>query len=298
MPKPVAFKRPSSAPPRATVAAPAGWPIDSAKAKQMQAACGMEAKEIALADSVTMQLIPIPAGSYVLGDGSRFADEPEKVVTIDAPFYMSSTEVTLAQYKLFNEAHENGFIDGRGKDRRSRGICDMNQPEFPVVRISLDEANAFCKWLSDKTGMKVSLPTEEQWEWAARAGSAGENYLSPAEQAKGYNIADKRNKSWNHGRFQAGHDDGKPWVTNAQSFTPNAWGLYNMLGNVSEWTASPYAPLPNVGGSEEANGQIKYSTVRGGSWNDTAPYASLSSRWRYMPSQPIHDVGFRIVVQP
>jgi len=297
MPDPVEFVKPGSAPKQAAKPVVSGWPIEPKTAKQMQADCSLKSKSIELSNNVSMELVPVPAGSYIMGDGGTYRDEAPKAVTIDSPFYMSSTEVTFAQYQLFDSEHENGFIEGRGKDRKRRGDCDMNKADFPVVRITQERALAFCQWLSKKTGLKVTLPTEQQWEWAARAGSAGAHYLSDKEQSSGYNIADKHNQKWNHGRYQDGHDDGKPWVTSAKSFTPNAWGLYNMLGNVAEWTRSTYTPVAEIGVTKEAQGQIDYVAVRGGSWNDTAPFATLSSRWRYMPSQPVYDVGFRVVVE-
>jgi len=296
-PAPVAFEKPAPLSKRPPPSLVDGWPFDAATAKQMQADCGLKPKEIALNHSVSMQLVPVPAGKYVMGGGA-FGDEPEEAVSVDEPFYMSSTEVTYAQYTLFDVDHDNQHIEKHGGNRVELGILDMNQPQFPVVWVSQEEANAFCQWLSEKTGTSVSLPTEEQWEWAARAGSDGLNYLSEAEQSKGYNIADARNQKWNHGRYQDGHDDGEYFLGDAESFTPNAWGLYNMLGNAAEWTASGYTPLAGIGVKKRAEGKIPYSVVRGGSWNDTAALASLPSRWRYMPFQGVQDVGFRVIVQP
>jgi len=66
--------------------------------------------------------------------------------------------------------------------------------------------------------------------------------LSEKQQQREYNIADAANYRWNHGRYQDGHNDRAPWLNDAKSFTPNAWGLYNMLGNAAEWTASEYIP--------------------------------------------------------
>ncbi|MHC4253486.1 MAG: formylglycine-generating enzyme family protein, partial [Planctomycetota bacterium] len=205
------------------------------------------------------------------------------------------------QYRLFDPDHESGFIEERGKDRSRRGALDMSRPDLPVVRITQRRAVEFCDWLSKKSGMKVSLPTDEQWEWAARAGSGGKHYLDAAAAAKGYNIVDEKDrggKHWNYGRIQKGHDDGRQWVEKAESFTPNAWGLYNVLGNVSEWTDTDYRPLEGVGVTKEAAGKIRYKTVRGGSWNDAAAFATLASRWRHTAYQPVYDVGFRVVARP
>ena len=88
------------------------------------------------------------------------------------------------------------------------------------------------------------------------------------------------------------------WVAKAESFTPNAWGLCNVLGNVSEWTATDYRPLEGVGVTSETAGKVRYKTVRGGSWNDIAAFATLASRWRYTACQPVYDVAFRVVARP
>jgi len=301
MPDPVEYEKPAPAQKRNPDPTVSGFPFDTATAKQMQAQCSLKPKTLDLGDNVKIELAPIPAGNYVMGASAKFMDELAKTASVKKPFYMSRTEVTLAQYNQFKREHENGFIERRGKDRKSRGIFDMNQPNLPVVRISRNEAEAFCEWLSKKSGMKVSLPTETQWEWAARAGSGGSNYLPESQQSKGYNIADehtgKRALRWNYGRIQKGHKDDELWVADAKSFTPNVWGLYNMLGNVAEWTASDYRPVPGVGVTPAVEGKIDYAVVRGGSWNDTAALASLPTRWRYMPSQPVYDVGFRVVVE-
>jgi len=298
LPEPVPFEKPKKLPKKAAAPGVAGWPFDDATAKQMQSSCGLAPKTLELGNSVSMKLVPVPAGKYVMGAAGRFMDEVQKEVSIDKPFYMSSTEVTVAQYLQFDKEHDNQWIEKKGRNRKEEGLLDMKQPQFPVVWVSQEKAKAFCEWLSKKSGMKVSLPTEEQWEWAARAGSDGLNYLSKKEQANGYNIADKKNSKWNHGRYQDGHDDDKPWLNDAKSFTPNAWGLYNMLGNAAEWTASEYDSLEGIGVLPEHKGKIQYGVVRGGSWNDTAALASLPSRWRFMTYQGVQDVGFRVIVQP
>ena len=299
------FQKPSPEQKRKKTPEVKGWPIDEITAKELQKNCGLEPLELELGDSVKMNLVPIPAGSYPMGDGGTYYDEPPKAVKISKPFYIGTTEVTFAQYAQFDKEHENGFIEGRGKDRFTRGVFDMSQTNLPVVRVTQTRAKEFCEWLSKKTGRKVSLPTEEQWEWAARAGSGGSNYLNATNAVKGYNIVDEKTNTdgrffgkggWNYGRIQKGHSDGQPWVNEAESMLPNAWGLYNVLGNVSEWTDSDYVPIKEIGIATDADDTIKYKAVRGGSWNDTASFATLSSRWRYTNYQPVYDVGFRVIV--
>ncbi|MHC4506156.1 MAG: HzsA-related protein, partial [Planctomycetota bacterium] len=147
--------------PRVTARAPkvSGWPFDAATAKKRQAAAGAQ-KSIDLGGGQSIKLVRIPAGDFVMGSRDGFPDErPLSRVKIEQPFWMGATEITNAQYKLFDQTHNSRFIDQQWKDHTTPGY-PANQPGQPVIRISWKRAMAFCKWLSDKTGMNVTLPTE------------------------------------------------------------------------------------------------------------------------------------------
>jgi len=295
LPEPAKFEPPSKRKPEAKKLSVAGWPRKGEKGETVT-------EELDLGDGIKMKLVSIKAGEFVMGDPNGFADERPRRAEIEQPFMMGATEVSLQQYRQFDPNHENKFVSTRRKDQSRRGIFDMDSdPALPVVRISQDQAMAFCEWLSNKTGRKVALPSEEQWEWACRAGSDKTFSFGDYEDGKGkevMNIADSRIAGWNYGRFEKQFSDRFSYTKPVGvHIPPNVWGLHDMHGNVAEWTASDYIPLKDVGGARGTE-QIPYKVVRGGSWNDTARFATSASRWRYPKYQPVYDVGFRVVVQP
>ena len=150
--------------------------------------------KIELAEKVSMVLTYIPAGEFVMGDAEGGADEyPPAPVKIDQPFYMGAHEVTAEEFAAFDPSHDNGYISVFNKDQSTRGEA-ANRPRQPVIRVSWEEAMAFCDWLSSKTGRKFTLPTEAQWEYACRAGTATPLYYGGCDTnfAKLANLADQR----------------------------------------------------------------------------------------------------------
>ena len=275
------------------------WPFDIAEANKrrdiLEDPRRPKTIELNLANGVRMTFSLIPSGEYVMGDADGFLDEMPKIAIVDEPFYLAATEVTLRQYHLFDPGHENGYVSCYTKQNQtSRGVLCMDEPDYPVVRISQQQAEAFCKWLSEETGLTCSLPTEEQWEWACRAGSSSKH---PARELKpnSINIAGEEFSSWWPHRYQEGYSDGFRWVAPVGTFDTNTWGLYDMLGNVSEWTSSDYKPCEGIG-TMSGTRTLPLMVVRGGSWNDRAQFATASSRWRYPSYQPVHNVGFRVAI--
>jgi len=188
---------------------------------------------------------------------------------------------------------------------------------MPVIRVSWQRANEFCRWLSEKTGKKVTLPTEAQWEWACRAGSA--TAMSYGDVAADFstheNLADVTTKQLvrsgiknlatpNPAPGQAylpavfTSDDGALVTTKAGSYRPNAWGLYDMHGNVQEWTRSAYRPYPySKANASKAPGGAERKVVRGGSWRDRPKRATASYRRDYPAWQVVYNVGFRVIIE-
>jgi len=275
------------------------WPLAAAQAKTLQTAAGPATMELDLGEHVKMKCALIPAGRFIMGTNSGFADEgPTAIVGIDRPFYMGQLTVTNRQYALFDPTHENGYVEGRGKDRTTRGVS-MEQSEYPVVHVSWNEALAYCQWLSSKTGVHCTLPTEAQWEWACRAGTA--STYNFGEYTRGQNnlanIADTSIASWNYGRCENGYSDGAQYLAAGGRYAPNAWGLYDMHGNAAEWCLSVYKPYPYKADDGRDDPRTEgMKVVRGGSWNDTMRYVTSASRWRYPAYQPVYNVGFRVVV--
>ena len=301
-----------------------GWPFDAAEAKKRQAAVGLPAEaKLALDDKLTLDLVLIPAGEFVMGDPSGYPDErPLTRVKIEKPFYMSKYEITNEQYALFDPAHDSGYISVMNKDHSNRGQA-VNRDKQPVARISWKQAMAFCYWLSKKADRKFTLPTEAQWEWACRAGTDTPLYYGAVDTdfSKLANLADKRltelcianSPKWIPSIQEA--NDGSIVTDNVGKYGPaacNAFGLADMHGNVAEWTLTAYKPYPyreddgrNEGtadsqsGIENRKSEIaQRRVVRGGSYYDRPKRARSAFRLDYMPWQAVHNVGFRILCDP
>ena len=290
-----AFLAPAPEAPRPQPVTMSGWPFSAKQGEETR---------LDLGNGVTMALRQIPTGEFVMGDVNGALDEfPQARVKIDKPFWMGTTEVTLEQYQQFNPKHRNGYYDRHYKDQVNPGYS-MDNPKFPVIRVSSDQAQEFCRWLSAKTGKKVTLPTEQQWEWAARAGTATPFYYGDinTDFSKFANLADKQitklavkgvnpqpfanpDKYWDFELKDARFDDGVLQLAEAGRYQPNAFGLQDMIGNVAEWTLSDYAQRPGC------------KVIRGGSWADRPKDARASTRWGYPNWMRPFNVGFRVIVE-
>ncbi len=292
----------------------AGWPFDAAEAAKRQAQGGPHTLTVDLGGA-TINLVRIPAGAFVMGNANGLPDErPISAVKIDRAFWMATTEITNAQYRLFDPSHDSRLENGAFLQfsEAERGLA-MNAPAQPVVRVSWREAMAFCRWLSEKTGQHFSLPTEAQWEYACRAGTATPmNYGGlDADYGKLANLADinvkqMRALGWGlpHGAIPPWHptdgkfNDGERVSAEVGKYLPNAWGLYDMHGNVCEWTRSDYRPYPCLDGDGRNGGSTTTpKAVRGGSWYDRPIRARSGFREYYLPHQGVYDVGFRVICE-
>jgi formylglycine-generating enzyme required for sulfatase activity len=273
--------------------------------------------ELDLGDGVTLPLVGIPAGSFDMGSTLETPGErPLARVEIPRPFHMGTTEVTLEQFRQFDEDYLNGVYDMHYKDQVKRGYY-MNHMSLPVIRVSWTRAMEFCKWLSQKTGKKVTLPTEAQWEWACRAGT--ETPLSYGDVNSVFsqygNMADVTvtlmavsgvnpvpiahpNPTMDFELKDPRSDDNSLFLAVAGSYQPNPWGLHDMHGNAAEWTRSDYKPYPYKASDGRNEGDTTTSKViRGGSWKDR-PYRCTSSyRIAYPPWQRVFNAGFRVIVE-
>ncbi len=295
----------------------AGFPFDADRAKRMQKDLGKHRITVKMTEHVSMDFVKIPPGRFIMGSRRGFPDErPRAVAEVPAPFWMGVTEVTNGQYAVFDPDHDTRYIDEHGKDHTIPGYI-ANHPHQPVARVSWKEAMRFCGWFAEKTGKTVSLPTEAEWEWAARAGTATRFFYGDADTDFGpyANLADAsrrftRNK-WDGGsklhvrrpytgRFPLRDDrftDRYFIVDYAGETAANPWGLKDMIGNVCEWTLSGCAPYPYDAGDGRNDGNPERRKVaRGGSWQDRPTIAGSSVRLAYEPWQKVFDVGFRIVV--
>jgi len=176
-----------------------------------------------------MKFRRIPGGSFLMGsppsEEGRRGNERQHTVSVGG-FWMGETEVTNRQYRRFKPGHYS-----------------KNGDDQPAVEVSWNDAVAYAKWLSQKTGKRFRLPTEAEWEYAARAGTKTARYWgNDPDEACGYaSVYDPQAKR-EFGIDWESHscDDGYKVAAPAGSFKPNAFGLHDMLGNVWEWTCSEY----------------------------------------------------------
>ena len=295
------------------------WPMATDEARRRQESLGKTQRSIELGGGVMLDLVLIPAGEFVIGSADGDPDErPMERVKIARPFWMGRIEVTNRQYARFDPAHDSGVESKFAMQFGVRGFY-VNGPDQPVVRISWRQATAFCRWLSEKTGEPIELPTEAQWEYACRAGtSTAFNYGGPdTDFSPSANLADatlseyvchpykkdrqpyaKPSKYDDWIPKDARFDDNGFVSDSVGAYRPNRWGLFDMHGNVGEWTRSAFRPYPygNDDGRNDSEA-VQERTVRGGSWRDRPYRATSSFRLPYREYQPVYNVGFRVVCE-
>lgn len=231
---------------------------------------------IDLGDGVKWEGVLIPAGRFVMGSPAGEAKRPQEQeiekqhsVALTRPIYMGKFEITQAQYERVTGANPSLV---KGKD-------------LPVGNIAWADAQAFCEKLSKQAGRDVQLPTEAQWEFACRAGTTTPYY-------NGSTIEDLDKIAW----FGA-NSGGK--IHPVGQKTPNAWGLYDMLGNAREYCRDLYAdaPLPDgVDPTGAATGDPKNHVVRGGAYTANAARAGNCRCASRRPTEALPPNGFRIIV--
>jgi formylglycine-generating enzyme required for sulfatase activity len=240
----------------------------------------------------------------------RRANEPLRDVELVRPFYISTTEVSNAQFHRFAASHSSGQAGGQSLEIES----------YPVVRVTWEAAAAYCNWLSGKEGLPPAyvsrggrlapavplttgyrLPTEAEWARVARYPDGrgprrypwGEDLPVPPQAG---NYAD-RSAAGILQRTLPDYDDGYPATSPVDAFAPNALGLFNLGGNVAEWVHDFYTVTPSVEGSlvRDPTGpaQGEYHVIRGASWMD-ATVTEIRLSYRDYGSDPRPDVGFRV----
>lgn len=285
-----------------------GWPLKPQKVAK---------RETISIEEHSLDFVEIPAGKFVMGSVTGFQDEyPQAIVEIKDSFMMATTEITNALFKEFKADHDSKVVDQQWKDHIYAGY-PANKPEMPAVRVTWEEAIAFTEWLSEKTGRNVTLPTEAQWEWAARAGSDQPFHFGSSGFEQHANLADKsigllavrgvnpqpvserqRTPLVDFVPRDESFDDGILVPSGTAQFKANPWGLYDMHGNVAEWTRSSYRPYPYIeADGRNGMGLAERKVVRGGSWRDLPKTATASHRLMYEPYQKVYNVGFRVVIE-
>jgi formylglycine-generating enzyme required for sulfatase activity len=221
------------------------------------------------------EMVSVPAGSFTMGAKLDYAD-PAHRVTIATNFAIGRFEATFDEWgRCVDEGGCKTRPDDRGWGRGQR----------PVINVSWLDAKAFAAWLTQKTGYKYRLPTEAEWEYAARAGT-GTTYWWGADIGSGR--ANCQNCNTGQGRM----------TLPVGSFKPNAFGLYDTSGNVAEWVEDcwhdDYHAAP-TDGSAWNQPQCQLHVLRGGAFDSDATYVSSASRFRYDYDVPYSANGFRVV---
>ena len=231
---------------------------------------------ITLAPNVTFELAHIPAGEFLMGSGDNEGDalaieKPQTTVTLDE-YYIGKYDVTNAQYAAFVQATGRTWPMPPGK-----GL-------HPVVNVSWKDAIAFCQWLSEITGRIVRLPTEAQWEKAAR-GTDGRKYPWGNEEpdAKRINFNNNVRDTVVVGKYSP------------QSDSP--YGVADMAGNVRNWTSSLLKAYPYRADDGRENQQVdEWRAVRGGGFIIGSRGVRSASRESYSPTGKYDSTGFRVVM--
>ncbi|HIQ42907.1 MAG TPA: formylglycine-generating enzyme family protein [Pseudomonas oleovorans] len=229
------------------------------------------------------ELVVIPAGQFQLGDGSGRGNDnerPPRTVTFAAPFAIGRYEVTFADWQRYAEAANLPMPDNEGWGLSARR---------PVIHVSWRDAHAYTQWLSRQSGARYRLPTEAEWEYAARGGSPSYYWwgddLDSSEQAPRAHCRGcatsrlLRNKTAAVGQFPA-----------------NGFGLSDTAGNVWEWTASRFTQ--RFDGSETQSASLLDDSprvVRGGAWNSGPSYLRSSMRDLKQPHHRDYALGFRVL---
>jgi formylglycine-generating enzyme required for sulfatase activity len=220
-------------------------------------------------NSIGMRLAYVPAGGFVMGspEGQGGGDErPQHRVQLGRPVLMGMTEVTQWQYQEVMGSNPS-FITGN--------------ENYPVEQVSWDDAMEFCRRLGAREGRSYRLPTEAEWEYACRAGLAeADGGVSRLDQTAWY-IANSGSKTRAVGMRRA-----------------NAWGLYDMHGNVWEWCMDWYGPYgegeaADPAGAEEGKARV----ARGGSWYRDPEQCGAASRIAFEPGMRLNELGFRVVLE-
>ncbi len=246
-------------------------PLDADRAGQLQAewarAFGLETQ---LTNSIGLKLALIPGGRFEMGpNGSK------RRVTLSKPYYLGVTEVTMGQYRKFKADHQ---VPDAG--------AEFNKDDVPAAMLSWNDARDFCAWLSEqpeekKAGRAYALPTEAQWEWAARAGTVTSRYFGDTDKGQAeyswFNVTytpNPKHEADGRGRQPVG------------KLKPNAFGLYDMLGNVWEWCADRRG--------DETTGESSDPVMRGGSWRSGAFHCTAVAHDPGDPNQRADNIGFRV----
>jgi formylglycine-generating enzyme required for sulfatase activity len=239
----------------------------------------------AMTNSIGMKLVWIPPGEFQMG--LKEYEEPVHPVKLTKGFWIGQFEVTQDQYQSVMGTNPSEYKGGN----------------LPIERISWNDAGEFCRKLEFKEGKTYRLPTEAEWEYACRAGTATK-----------YSFGDSADMLWQYGNYcdasntsnyssytkDTRHNDRYAKTSPVGSFKPNPWGLYDMHGNVWECCSDWYKVGYDSGMAINPTGpqEGKTRVLRGGCWDSAAKYCRSSARgWAVDPTEKSYKIGFRVILE-
>lgn len=233
------------------------------------------ARVAALLKELKADMVVIPSGTFQMGSDSGQGEDEQPVHAVSVPsFLLSRYEVTAAQFAIFEQETGRTPVGG--------GYAG---PDHPAANISWDDAVAFTAWLNRLGDVAYRLPSEAEWEFAARGGSSGRYWWGDSYQPGNVN--------------GSGLGAADVWAETApvHSLPANPFGLFNVLGNVWEWTADCYFPDYTgaaADGSARTGDEACGRVLRGGSWSDTPAWLRTSTRNWFDRAERFDYVGFRL----
>ena len=241
---------------------------------------------------VCPEMVVIPAGTFMMGspasEAGRFDDEgPRHAVTLRS-FAMGVTEVTFDQW--------DACVRGGGCGGYRPGDEGWERGRRPVINVSWEDAQTYVRWLSESTGAAYRLPSESEWEYAARGGTTtpfhtGSTITTNQANYNGSGV-------WGGVYVPERRGEYRQRTTPASTFAPNAFGLYDVHGNVLEWTEDcwhdDYGGAPSDGTAWTRGGNCGWRVMRGGSWNYLPRYLRSAARFRRATGPRLFIAGFRV----
>lgn len=265
------------------------------------------------------EMVLVHGGTFSMGSNESDDEKPIHNVTV-SDFYMGKYEVTVANFKRFVEEtnYETDAEKGDGSsiytgewenkagiNWRFDAVGNLRNSEennHPVIHVSWNDAQAYCDWLSKKTGKNYRLPSEAEWEYAAGNGNKHSKYSwgdGLPSGIKGGNVGDEKGKSvfkdWD---IFDGYNDGYVYTAPVGKYAPNELGLYDMTGNVWEWCLDWYDKSYYSTSSSRNpvnNSAAVLRVLRGGSWIHDPQYSRVAHRFFSTPGNRFSFIGFRVV---
>jgi len=288
-------------------------------------------KDELVKDELAGDLVLIPKGEFLMGSlerepGSKPDERPQHRVTVDSPFYMGVYEVTNEQFRRFVSSSrysteaEKSDIGGWGYDQQKQAFARPQSAnplrkyswkntgfkqtdKHPVVNVSWNDAVAFCQWLTDKSGKHFyRLPTEVEWEYACRAGTAtefcwgnGERAVVLRENVADRSLKEKLSASDGHAKACATWTDRFPFSAPVGSFKPNPFGLFDIHGNVAEWCQDFYSEDRYLKSASFVPVSGGMRVFRGGAYLQAPVDCASARRKPFHATETWCNLGFRVV---